>query len=84
MFWKKLQVSGRDKTPVPEVTKLRFKGALFSFALMQKNKKSDKSMPSKKNVNVSFVTSGTQKMKKKGKGCSAFAQEQFVCTSGRW
>ena len=55
MFWEIFQVSGNDKTPIPEVTKHRFfiykVPALYSL---------DKSMPSNKSLKVSFVTSRTQ------------------------
>ena len=66
MFWKKFQVSGSDKTPVPEVTKPRFlftRCTLLSLVELihssinaKERQKSDKLMPSKKSVKVSFVT----------------------------
>ena len=71
MFWKNFQFSGSDKTPVPEVAKLRFflMVAVILHLLVEvinnstnakEQKKSDKSMPIKKSVKVSFITFGTQ------------------------
>ena len=75
MFWEYFQVSGSDKSPVPAVIKLRFLFircpllfthwlSLSTIAQMEKNSKIEQ-MPSKMGVKVSFITSGTQKIKKK-------------------
>ena len=63
MFWKKFQVSGSDKTPFPEVTKLRFFIYKVPFILHQlvklfhnsTNAKEPKKIGQvKKSVKVSF------------------------------
>ena len=73
--------SGNDKTKI-FIYKVPFTlhpvfELINNITKAKKQKKLDKSMPSKKSVKVSFVTSGTQKMRKKGRGISVFAPLQI-------